>query len=78
MIETLKNEIVEVTFVKKNGDRRVMLCTLIEDIIPSVTGTSVQNPDVTVVYDIEADGWRSFRNDSIIDWKVVTEKLENE
>ena len=55
-----------------------MLCTLIEDIIPNVTGESVQNPDVTVVYDIEADGWRSFRNDSIIDWKVVTEKLESE
>lgn len=78
MIEQLRNEIIEVTFVKKNGERRIMLCTLIEDIIPNVTGESVQNPDVTVVYDIEADGWRSFRNDSIIDWKVVTEKLESE
>ena len=78
MIEELKKGLVEVTFTKKNGEERVMLCTLHPDVVPNVAGNSVQNPDVTVVYDIEAGGWRSFRNDSVIDWKVVTEKLENE
>lgn len=71
MIEELKTNIVRVIFTKKNGEQREMLCTLKDDIIPAVSGASVPNDEVTTVYDIEAQGWRSFRNNSVIDYSVV-------
>ena len=72
--ETLKMElkegVVTVVFEKQDGTDRVMKCTLSEDIIPALDTTAVkqkriQNPDVLAVWDIEANGWRSFRFDSI-------------
>jgi len=49
-----------------------MLCTLKSDLLPAQTDIeeAVQkktpNPDVLAVWDVEAQGWRSFRYDSII------------
>ena len=72
--ETLKMElkegVVTVVFEKNDGTERTMKCTLSEDIIPALDTTAVkqkriQNPDVLAVWDIEANGWRSFRFDSI-------------
>jgi hypothetical protein len=68
----LKNGICRVVFEKQDGTERLMHCTLSEDIIPlfDTTGVTVvkkktPNPDVLAVWDTDANGWRSFRFDSI-------------
>jgi|LakMenE01Jun11ns_1017448.scaffolds.fasta_scaffold9937792_2 hypothetical protein len=67
----LQNEVVEVTFTKKDGTERVMRCTLQEDFIPAFQIESVsqetkkKSGDALAVWDVEASGWRSFRWDSI-------------
>lgn len=72
----LKEGIVEVVFKKKNGTRRTMICTLMEEHIPPVflngdeqmqQKTRTVNPDVLAVVDLEAKAWRSFRLDSVIE-----------
>ena len=70
--EQLKTKVLKVKFIKKDGTERDMVCTLRSDLLPqqidleeSVQKKS-QNPDVLAVYDIEKNGWRSFRYDSII------------
>lgn len=67
MIEELKNKILLVTFLKKNGETRKMLCTLRDDLIPQVAGDSKPKPGLITVYDLENEGWRCFYEDSIID-----------
>ena len=76
--ELLQTSIVSVTFTKKDGSERVMLCTLFPDFLPNTDGNGSYS-GVTVVYDLENEGWRSFRDDSVIDYKVVkTIKEPNE
>lgn len=63
---------VRVVFVKKDGTERRMLCTLKPELLPVQTDIeeAVQkktpNPSVLAVWDLENEGWRSFRFDSII------------
>ena len=63
----LRGEILEVTFTKVNGDKRVMNCTLMEQIMPTTTEEKKDttdkkvNEDILSVWDIDAKGWRSFR-----------------
>lgn len=70
--DLLFNKIVEVKFLKKDGTERKLICTLKPDLLPAQTDLeeAVQkktpNPDVLAVWDIENNGWRSFRYDSII------------
>jgi hypothetical protein len=66
---------VQVTFTKKDGTERVMECTLQDDMIPQPElpleenkKERKENPDVQAVWDIENQGWRSFRWDSITMW----------
>lgn len=71
----LKNNTAVVTFTKVTGEERIMRCTLKEDIIPSVEEDGLQqagftphkpvNEKVLPVWDIDNNGWRSFRIDSI-------------
>lgn len=71
--DRLKTEILQVTFTKKDGTNRVMTCTLKEDVIPQATKEDTLslekvrkiNIEVMPVWDTEAEGWRSFRIDSI-------------
>ena len=54
-----------VTFTKKDGTERVMRCTLRPDALPVQEVTESKEPrktsDSTLsVYDLEANGWRSF------------------
>lgn len=65
-----------VVFTKQNGEERQMVCTLSPDYLPapSVDGfrqRKVPNDDVVVVWDVQAEGWRSFRIDSIIEGPVL-------
>ena len=64
----LHREILEVTFTKVNGDKRIMNCTLIEGIAPAITTVINEdaperkvNLDTMSAWDIDAKGWRSFR-----------------
>jgi hypothetical protein len=65
----LQNEIVELTFIKKDGSERIMTCTLAEQKIPAENmpkGTKRAKSDEAVaVFDLENNGWRSFRWDSL-------------
>lgn len=72
----LQTSILNVTFIKKDGTERKMRCTLDSALLPAQTDLeeSVQkktpNPDVLAVWDIENEGWRSFRYDSIIGFEI--------
>jgi len=76
-MKSLKEMLVEgpvrAVFVKKNGDEREMFCTLNSDLLPEKKeGTDRKpNPDVTVAYDLVADGFRSMLNDNIISYEMA-------
>jgi len=73
MKDILKEGVAEVTFTKKDGDQRIMTCTLNDKLLPVVEVVEnaepkkpkkprvLKNPNNTLsVYDINAKGWRSF------------------
>jgi len=69
----LRENVVNVVFVKNDGTERVMNCTLKSDLLPEQTestSTRKSNPDVMSVWDLDNAGWRSFRLDSIITFSV--------
>ena len=77
MKEELNKGICEVTFTKKNGDERVMPCTLVFDSIPEEyhpkgTGNSHQSQDNIAVWCMDKEGWRSFRVDSVTKFERLT------
>jgi len=62
--------VLEVEFIKQNGDTRKMSCTTKSDKIPAGHEpkgdiTVPLNEGVIRVFDVEAEGWRSFRVDSV-------------
>lgn len=73
LMEQLKTSVVEVTFTKINGDRRVMECTLLPEMLPEPKKTDplsqkkIREIDsrVVSVWDINAAGWRSFRYERV-------------
>jgi hypothetical protein len=79
LMEQLENEVLEVTFLKINGDKRVMTCTLKDNIKPKATKTDSMSQKavrtvsdkVCSVWDINAKGWRSFRYDNVQEIRSV-------
>ena len=77
----LEQNVVVVDFTKLNGDKRVMTCTLREDIKPPATKTDTMSQKkvreisdaVVSVWDVNAKGWRSFRYDRINSVDIVEE-----
>jgi hypothetical protein len=77
----LEQNVLVVDFTKLNGDKRVMTCTLREDIKPAATKTDTMSQKkvreisdaVVSVWDVNAKGWRSFRYDRINSIKIVEE-----
>ena len=69
IVEKAKNGIITVRFTKVNGDERTMKCTLLSEYLPNQTDieekTTQTNDNVLAVWDVEANGWRSFRVDSV-------------
>lgn len=73
--ETLQNGIVTVVFTKTDGSERTMKCTLLPEYLPNQVAPGQQlltealpraeNPNTISVWDIESQGWRSFRLDSV-------------
>ena len=67
----LSKGIYTVSFTKVNGEHRNMRCTLKNDLIPETQSNTQSetrkiNEDVLAVWDLENNGWRSFRLDSLI------------
>jgi hypothetical protein len=71
--EMLRNRRLEVSFIKKDGSLRVMNCTLLEKYLPTndKETTKKENDSVLSVWDIDNNGWRSFRLDSITEVRIV-------
>ena len=77
----LEQNVLVVDFTKLNGDKRVMTCTLREDMKPAATKTDAMNQKkvreisdaVVSVWDVNAKGWRSFRYDRINAVNIVEE-----
>ena len=75
LTEQLHNGIMEITFDKVDGTRRVMKCTLDQDYIKvhseakeQTENTRKPKDGVLVVFDTENNGWRSMRVESIISY----------
>ena len=82
ILDLVKNNVVEVTFTKLNGDKRVMTCTLIESYLPVATKDDAMsqkkvrelNTEAMSVWDVNANGWRSFRLDRVT--KLIVPETE--
>jgi|TARA_Y100000034_G_C6746207_1_gene331450 hypothetical protein len=75
IIEELHKGICEVMFTKLDGTTRTMKCTLnaghspnMPEFIGEDTSDKERNPNTVSVWDTEADGWRSFRLDTILEF----------
>lgn len=71
--ETLSTGRARVTFTKVDGSIRVMLCTKAPNLItetnmPKGVGEQREHTGLLRVYDLERNGWRSMRKDSILSW----------
>lgn len=74
---TLKNNIVRVTFTKIDGSTRIMNCTLSEKYLPAITSsnneTKTVNDNVFNVWDTDVNNWRAFRYDSVNKAEVIND-----
>ena len=68
----LKDTVVTVVFTKADGTEREMKATLQESVLPEVqqdfgsdAPVRAKSKDALSVWDVDANGWRSFRWDSI-------------
>ena len=79
IIDILKNNVAQVIFTKVDGTERTLSCTLKEDVIPKASKEDPLsqkkvreiNQEVLPVWDIENNGWRSFRITSIIEVHIL-------
>jgi hypothetical protein len=68
LTQMLREQILKVTFLKLDGDQRIMTCTKSMDYIPEnkrPTSTRASKPGTINVWDLVADDWRSFRYDRV-------------
>lgn len=73
LLADLRKNVMAVHFIKVNGEKREMRCTLMPSLLPPnyVTEQAEEkdfhgkNPNVLAVWDVMAGGWRSFRIDSV-------------
>lgn len=68
---------LNVKFKKRDGSERTMLCTLRQEALSSAPGKKTdrvkqENDDVVSVWDLEKNAFRSFRIDSIIEYRKET------
>ena len=78
IITRLKMQTVNIEFMKKDGTRRKMTCTLMPEMLPAqidleeLVNTRKGNPEILAVFDTDKDEWRSFRWDSLLSVNGVT------
>lgn len=72
LIGKLKAGELSVTFTKSDGSERTMRCTLKADQLPPLDPSKKPstpkpvNEEVVSAWDVDNEGWRSFRLDSIL------------
>ena len=74
ILDALREGKVHLQFKKVNGDLRNMVATLNSDYIPesNFSGEGKErktNDSVVVLYDLEANGWRSFRVENLVEYR---------
>ena len=80
----LEQNVLVVDFTKLNGDKRVMTCTLREDMKPAATKKDPMSQEkvrkvsdaVVSVWDVNAKGWRSFRYERVNAVDIVDDYLQ--
>jgi hypothetical protein len=77
LVKILRSNIAEVIFTKVTGEERVMHCTLIPEMLPDWVSTlpsvpeeiqrgfEKHEPTAIAVWDLDHNGWRAFRVDSV-------------
>ena len=79
LLDLLHNNVANITFTKVNGDVRVLKGTLLDQYLPqkeveTIVETQTRkatNDNVVVTWDIENDGYRSFRVDSVTAVEII-------
>ena len=85
LMEMLRKEVVEVTFLKLDGDERKMPCTLMPSFLPPATKEDPMtqkkvreiSDKVVVVWAVESKGFRSFRYDRVTKVEVLLRETIN-
>lgn len=78
IVDALNAGVVEVKFTKVDGTSRTMKCTLAERYLPPhdpEAKVRASNESVVAVWDMESQGWRSFRVDSVESVQPVAQVL---
>lgn len=82
LVRSLQENVLIVKFTKvSDGSIREMRCSLNKEVLPETMETGAtdkisegvvktENPDVVVVYDLDKQGYRSFRVDSVISAEI--------
>ena len=73
IIRDLRQNVIEVTFIKVNGEQRIMRCTLDPQYLPpnydpqhlDEQHKKKENLNTIAAWDLNAQGWRSFRVESV-------------
>lgn len=79
LLGKLRDRVCEVTFTKVNGEVRTMPCTLRADLVPAyerktpVKEATEKESATLSVWCIDKQAWRSFRIDSVTDFKIHLE-----
>lgn len=75
LLNLLKNNLVEITFTKVNGELRTMPCTLVADRLPAykvLEGKErKRNTESISVWCTDRNEWRSFRVDNVTNVSVL-------
>jgi hypothetical protein len=71
LLNELRSNVVEVLFTKVNGEQRNMICTLKPNYLPrdyikeEDESFHQKNSDTIIVWDVQNNGWRSFKINSV-------------
>lgn len=80
----LHAEEMKIVFVKANGERREMRCTLNSLHLPmkamqaleeNKAREKTENTEILAVWDLDNEGWRSFRIDNVISYDVIEDRV---
>jgi hypothetical protein len=78
IISQLRDNVLQVTFSKVNGEERIMPCTLQTDYMPELSESKVAvvdefsvNKSVIRAFAIDKQSWRSFRVDNVRAIEVI-------
>lgn len=81
IVELLRAGIVTVRFEKSDGTAREMRCTLHPSKLPppkpGATTAREPNPNLIVCWDVDANGWRSFKPSRLLEEPELVETLSD-